>query len=290
MSNRTVSRRFFLGLMAAAPVAAARPLSALLNGSGAGGSQIPIGLELYSVRDELAKDLSGTVSAVAKMGYQCVEFFAPYYSWTDDYAKQVRKQLDALGICCYSTHNDRRSFTADGIGKAIGLNKILGTEYVVMADAGEGIKTIDGWKKVAALLNAANTTMAASGLHAGYHNHDAEWHPVEGTRPMDILAADTDDSIMLQLDVGTCVEAGADPVAWIHQNPGRIQAMHLKDWSPQNGYKVLFGEGVAPWKQIFAAGESVGGVKYYLIEQEGSRYPELETAQRCLEAYRKMRA
>lgn len=276
--------------MAAAPVAAARPLSALLNGSGAGGSQIPIGLELYSVRDELAKDLSGTVSAVAKMGYQCVEFFAPYYSWTDDYAKQVRKQLDALGICCYSTHNDRRSFTADGIGKAIGLNKILGTEYVVMADAGEGIKTIDGWKKVAALLNAANTTMAASGLHAGYHNHDAEWHPVEGTRPMDILAADTDDSIMLQLDVGTCVEAGADPVAWIHQNPGRIQAMHLKDWSPQNGYKVLFGEGVAPWKQIFAAGESVGGVKYYLIEQEGSRYPELETAQRCLEAYRKMRA
>jgi hypothetical protein len=66
--------------------------------------------------------------------------------------------------------------------------------------------------------------------------------------------------------------------------------MHLKDWSKENGYKVLFGEGVAPWKQLFAAGESVGGVEYYLIEQEGSRYPELETAERCLAAYRKLRA
>ena len=276
--------------MAAAPVAAARPLSALLSGSGANGTRIPIGLELYSVRDELAKDLTGTVNAVAKMGYQCVEFYAPYYSWTNDYAKQVRKQLDDLGVRCYSTHNDRRSFAPEGIGKAIELNHILGTKYVVMAHPGEEIKTIDGWKQVAALLNSANTTMAASGLHAGYHNHDAEWHPVEGTRPMDILSADTDGSIMLQFDVGTCVEAGADPVAWINQNPGRIRSMHLKDWSPRDGYKVLFGEGVAPWKQIFAAGESVGGVEYYLIEQEGSRYPEIETAQRCLDAYRKMRA
>lgn len=275
--------------MAAASVTAG-PVSRLLAAPGANGKQIPIGLELYSVRDELAKDLTGTVNAVAKMGYQCVEFFAPYYSWTEDYAKQVRKQLDALGVRCYSTHNDRHSFTPDGIGKAIELNKTLGTEYVVMAHPGEEIKTIDGWKQVAALLNAANTTLAASGLHAGYHNHDAEWHPVEGTRPMDILAADTDDSIMLQFDVGTCVAAGADPVAWINQNPGRIRSMHLKDWSPQNGYEVLFGEGVAPWKQIFAAGESVGEVEYYLIEQEGSRYPELETAQRCLDAYRKMRA
>ncbi len=276
--------------MAAAPIAAARPLSNAISALGAENSQIPIGLELYSVRDELHKDLPGTVAAVAKMGYQCVEFFAPYYSWTPDYAKQVRKQLDDLGIRCYSTHNDRRAFTPAGIGKATDLNHILGTKYVVMAHPGAEIKTADGWKQVAEALNTANTTLAASELHAGYHNHDAEWHPIDGQRPMDILAANTDKSIMLQFDVGTCVAAGADPVAWIKQNPGRIHSMHLKDWSSQDGYKVLFGEGAAPWKEIFAAGESEGGVEYYLIEQEGSRYPELETAQRCLETYRRMRA
>jgi sugar phosphate isomerase/epimerase len=293
MSKYPLSRRSFLGLVAAVPVAAAQPLSRAISGSLSAfppdSKQVPIGLELYSVREELAKDLTGTVAAVAKIGYQCVEFYAPYYSWTPDYAKQVRKQLDDLGVRCYSTHNDLRSFKPAGIGNAIDLNHILGTKYVVLAHPGN-VSGVDGWKAVAGLLNQANTALAAEGLHAGYHNHDTEWRPVDGERPMDLLAAGTDKSIMLQFDVGTCLEAGADPVAWINQNPGRIRSMHLKDWSKENGYKVLFGEGVAPWKQLFAAGESVGGVEYYLIEQEGSRYPELETAERCLAAYRKLRA
>jgi sugar phosphate isomerase/epimerase len=270
------SRRGFLGAVSTAPLLAAS------------GKRVPIGLELYSVRDELKKDAMGTLEAVGKMGYECVEFFAPYYEWTPEYAKQVRKQLDDLKLRCYSTHNGPQSFTPDGIGKAIDLNKILGTRYIVLASAGN-ISTIDGWKKVADNLNQANHTMSSHGLHAGYHNHDLEWKPIDGQRPMDILAKNTDKSIMLQLDVGTCVEAGADPVAWVNSNPGRIKSMHLKDWSPQKGYRVLFGEGVVPWKKLFAAAESKGGVEYYLIEQEGSDYSELETADRCLVAYRNMR-
>ena len=270
--------------MAAAPAAAR---AAFPPSPAATGKSIPIGLELYSVRDDLAKDLTGTVQAVAKMGYQCVEFFSPYYEWTADYARQVRKQLDTLGVRCYSTHNDSQSFTPDGIGKAMELNGILGAKYIVMAYPGE-VTSIDGWRRVAETLNRANSTLAGHGLHAGYHNHDAEWKPVDGQKPIEILAANTDKSIMLQLDVGTCLEAGSDPVAWIKSNPGRIRSLHLKEWSPQKGYRVLLGEGIAPWKQIFAAAESTGGAEYYLIEQEGSDYPELETAERCLAAYRKL--
>ena len=250
---------------------------------------IPIGLEMYSVRNELKKDLTATVQGVAKMGYQCVEFFAPYYAWTRDYAKQVRKQLDDLGMRSYSTHNGAPSFTPDGLGKAIELNQILGTRYIVMAHPGT-VEGIDGWKRVADLLNTANATMQKQGLHAGYHNHDLEWKPVDGQKPLQLLAAGTDKSIMLQLDVGTCLETGNDPVAWIDAHPGRIHSLHLKDWSPEKGYRVLFGEGVADWPKIFAAAESKGGVEYYLIEQEGSAYPEMETAERCLAAYRKLRA
>jgi sugar phosphate isomerase/epimerase len=95
---------------------------------------------------------------------------------------------------------------------------------------------------------------------------------------------------MLQLDVGTCLEAGGDPAAWIRSNPGRIRSLHLKDWSPDpaKGYTVLFGEGTADWNGILAAAESTGGVEYYLIEQEGSRFSELETVERCLQAFRTM--
>ncbi len=228
--------------------------------------------------------------AVAQMGYQCVEFYAPYFEWSDAQAKQMRKVLDELGIRCYSTHNGLDNFSAEKIGRARDLNQMLGTKYMVLAWS-DPKTDMDGWKSLAEKLNSAAETLQPSGLKVGYHNHDAEWKAVGGKRPMDILAANTNPSVMLQLDVGTCLEAGADPVAWIRANPGRIRSIHCKDWSPAPdlGYKVLFGEGKADWKGIFQAAESVGGVEFYLIEQEGSRYPELDTARRCLESYRAMR-
>jgi sugar phosphate isomerase/epimerase len=277
-TQANLSRRSFVAAVTATPIAL----------MAAARKNIPVGLELYSVRDDLKKDLMGTVGRVAKMGYQCVEFFSPYYDWSIDHAKEVRQKMDDLGIRCYSTHNGPTSFTPDGIHKAIELNKALGAHYVVLAHPGK-VDGIDGWKKVADTLNSANETLKGEGLHAGYHNHDLEWKPVDGKKPLELLAANTDKGVMLQLDVGTCLETGNDPVAWIRKNPGRIRSLHLKDWSPDKGYRVLLGEGAAPWTKIFAAAEGVGGVEYYLVEQEGSDYSEIETAERCLAAYRKLR-
>jgi sugar phosphate isomerase/epimerase len=242
------------------------------------------------VRDELKRDPEGTVRAVAQMGYQCVEFYAPYFEWGEGQTKQMRKLLDDLGIRCYSTHNDEKYFSAENISRARDLNLILGTKYMVQAYS-DPKPSLDAWKAVADNLNSAAATLEPSVLKPGYHNHDAEWKPIDGVRPMEVLAKNTKPTIMLQLDVGTCIEAGSDPAAWIRANPGRIHSLHLKDWSsdPAKGYKALFGEGDARWKDIFAAAESVGGVEYYLIEQEGSRYGELETARRCLQTYRNMR-
>jgi len=282
MSAMSLTRRSFLALSAALPWALK---------SSASPSGPPVGLELYSVREELKKDPEGTVRAVAKMGYQCVEFYAPYFEWSEAQAKQMRKLLDDLGIRCYSTHNDENFFSVENITRARDLNLILGTQYMVQAYS-DPKPTLDAWKAVADNLNAAAATLEPSGLKPGYHNHDAEWKPINGVRPMEILAKNTKPSIMLQLDVGTCIEGGSDPAAWIRANPGRIHSLHLKDWSsdPTKGYKVLFGEGDAKWEDIFAAAESAGGVEYYLIEQEGSRFSELETASRCLKTYRSMRA
>jgi sugar phosphate isomerase/epimerase len=257
----------------------------------------PIGLELYSVRTELARDLPNTLRAVAKMGYEVVEFYAPYSGWTMPYAKDVRTQMDDLGLRCYSTHNHIESFTpGDTMARAIELNQILGVRILVLASAPGSAKGLEGWKKLCDQLTTAADQLKPHGLSAGFHNHQTEWAKLDGElRVMDVIAANTPKEFVLQFDVGTCMEAGADPIAWIKANPGRIKIAHLKDWAPgsradEKGYRVLFGEGVSPWKEITAALEAGGGVEFYLLEQEGSRFSEFETAQRCLESWKAFRA
>ena len=252
--------------------------------------KVPIGIELYSVRGELKKDLMATVTAVAKMGYQVVEFYSPYYDWTVDYAKEVRKLMDGVGVKCLSTHNSVKATTPEELPKAIELNQIIGSKAIVVASPGK-VVDVDGWKALAGQLAAAADKLRPLGMSTGFHNHQLEWKPVDGQRPMDILASGTPKDVVLQLDAGTCVEAGADPVAWIKANPGRIKSIHLKDWAAgARGYAVAFGEGDVPWKGIFAAAESTGGIEFYLIEQEvAGADGELAMAQRCLENYKKMR-
>jgi len=273
----SITRRGFIG----ASVASAVTLASAQKKS------IPVGLEMYSVRKALMTDLMGTVRKVAEIGYQDMEFYAPYYQWSTDQAKEVRKLLDDTGTRCLSTHNALTNYKPENIQKAIELNKILGTRFMVIASAGRA-QTLDDWKKIAEQMTAGADLLRPAGLRGGYHNHQAEFTPLEGKRPIEVITANTPKDFMMQFDVGTCVEMGSDPVAWINANPGRINSLHLKDWNKEIGYKTLFGEGAAPWKPIFAAAEKVGGVEFYLIEQEGSRFDEFETAEKCLANYRAM--
>lgn len=281
-SETSISRRSFLAMAAAAPLVSAAPQR----------KTIPLGLELYSVRDELAKDLNGTVTAVAKMGYEVVEFFSPYFSWSLDQAKDVRKLLDDLGIRCSSTHNGGNAFTGDGIAKAIDLNSTIGSKFIVMASPPRLAPGLDGYRKLGDTITQAVEKFRAAGLRGGYHNHHTEFKPVDGKRPIEVIAANTPKDFMLQFDVGTCVEVGQDPVAWINANPGRINSLHCKDWAAGEGkgYQVLFGDGDVPWKEVFRAADSKGGLEFLLIEQEGSRMSPFETVERCLGALKKMRA
>jgi sugar phosphate isomerase/epimerase len=220
MITTTFSRRSFLSLSASASIALALPAAAK--------KRLPIGIELYAVRDELQKDLMGTVRKVAQLGYEVVEFYSPYTQWTTDYAKDVRKLLDELKIKCLSTHNSANVFTPENLPKAIELNQIIGSKTLVMASAGRVEGGIDGWKGVAAKLTMASEKLKPLGMRAGFHNHKIEFVPLEGKRPIEVLAANTPKDVTLQFDVGTAVEAGADCVAWIKANPGRIRSLHLK--------------------------------------------------------------
>src|SRR6266478_9558459 len=125
MAFSSLSRRSFLAASAMLPWALRARASA----------SIPVGLELYSVREALRRDPAGTVRAVAQLGYECVEFYAPYFDWSESETKHMRKLLDDLGIRCYSTHNDEEYFNAEKIHRARDMNLILGCKYMVMASS-----------------------------------------------------------------------------------------------------------------------------------------------------------
>ena len=193
----SVSRRNFIALSALATGAAlgcgwgstlraAEPAAKPLTKK-----KIPLGIELYAVRGEMTKDMPATLKAVAKMGYECVEFYSPYFGWTFPFAKDVRAQLDDLGLRCYSTHNGIASLTpGETMGRAIELNQILGARHIVLASAPAWAKAPGGWQKLCAQLTTATEQLKTHGLSAGFHNHKTEWAPVAeaGPRIMDVIA------------------------------------------------------------------------------------------------------
>jgi sugar phosphate isomerase/epimerase len=285
MKTHCLSRRSFLAALGTAPLVPAA-LAAELRAR----KKIPIGIQMYSVRDDEKRDLMGTLKGLREMGYECVEFWAPYFDWTTERAKEVRKQLDDLGLRCYSNHTGVKHFADEHLPHVIELNHILGSRYVVMAHAGPQAN-LDGWRRTADVLATTAPKLRQANLGCGYHNWDVDFRPVQGTRPIDILTKNTPKEVAFQLDVATCLAAGADPLSFIRANAGRIKTYHLKDWSsdPQKKYRVLLGEGIGPWKQLLEAAETVGGVEHYLIEQEGSRFSQMETAKRCLENFKSIR-
>src|SRR5688500_2880459 len=170
MNKRAPSRRTVLSLSAGAlatfTLAPRRPAAAPKN--------VPIGLEMYSLKDHERQDMLGTLKAVKEMGYDGVEFWAPYLEWSREQIRDLRLVPDDLGLRCFSTHNRNHYFSGDRLDRAIDYNLMLGSRYVVMAHPGP-VDGADGWKAVAELLTTAHGRFRKAGLRGGYHNHGMEW-------------------------------------------------------------------------------------------------------------------
>ena len=252
-------------------------------------STTPVGLQMFSLRAEEQQDRLATLTAVAAMGYTGVEFYAPYAEWTLSYARTVRAHLDSLGLRCFSTHTSRRHFAPEHLPRIAELNQILGSRYVVMAYSEETTGGRDAWAKLAGELTAAHETLKGLGLRASFHNWPIEFETRDGLRGIDLLMAGTPADFGFQIDTGGVFTHRVDLVAFLEKYPGRVRSYHLKDWAADRN-RLILGEGTVGWRSIFAAAERVGGVEYYLIEQEGSRLTPMETARLSIERYRQLRA
>jgi sugar phosphate isomerase/epimerase len=274
----SLNRRDFLASSAMA--AAGITLGAMLPQSSlAAAKKIPLGLQLYSVRNEAKPDLAGVLKAVGKMGYQGVEF-AGYY---DHSAKDVRKMLDDAGLVCCGTHTPYDSVQPDKLKATIEFNQTIGNKYLIIPWM-QG-KTKQEWLAKAAEFNGLADKVKADGMYVGYHAHAHDFTKFDDQTAWDIFFGNTKAEVIMQLDTSNCAEGGADPVAVLKQYPGRARTIHLK--AHGGGKEAVHGEDKVAWKDVFAFCEGPGRTEWYIVEHESSAKP-MDAVQRCIEALRKM--
>jgi sugar phosphate isomerase/epimerase len=247
-------------------------------------ARIPIALQLYSVRGDCANDLPGTLEAVAEMGYEGVDF-AGYY---DRSAEELREMLDDLGLKVAGTHIRLDTLLGDELERTVEFEGTLGNKFLIVPGLPEERRNSrQAWLATAELFNDIAERLKPHGMKTGYHNHHIEFAPMDGEMPWDTFASNTNDDVVLQIDLGNALHGGADPVPFIEKYPGRSGTVHLKEYSATND-KALIGEGDVRWDDVFRLCESIGGTEWYIVEQESYAYPPLECVERCLEALKEM--
>jgi sugar phosphate isomerase/epimerase len=247
--------------------------------------RIPIALQLYSVREDCAKDFRGTIEAVAQMGYEGVEF-AGYY---DHSAQDLKKLLDDNGLVCAGTHTAINTIQGDHLRRSIEFNATLGNPFLVVPWIGAEYRdSKDNFKRLADELSSAAAIASEQNAYIGYHNHDFEFRALEdGTVPMSYIFQNTPDNVILQLDTGNALHGGLSAEPLIEEFPGRSKTIHLKEYSATNP-NALIGEGDVNWMNVFEKCEGVGGTQFYIVEVEQYPLAPLECARKSLEAVKTM--
>lgn len=245
---------------------------------------IPIGLQLWSVRDDCGRDLPGTLKAVADMGYQGVEF-AGYHGRS---AAELRNILDDLGLKAAGTHLGLAQLLGDELERTIEFNKELGSKYAIIAmgDA-EQIGTRAALLNFSRTLNEIADKLKGRGIRTGYHNHWHEFDLVDGETAWDAIASNTQPDVVMQLDLGNAMRGGANPTETLAKWVDRAFSVHLKEHSTTKD-EPLVGEGDVPWQEVFRICETAGKTEWYVVEQEAYPVPPLQAAEQCLKHLRAM--
>jgi len=245
--------------------------------------KIPIGLQLYSVRGECEKDLPGVLEAVGKMGYKGVEF-AGYYGRKAD---ELRKLLDKNGLVCCGTHTGLNTLTGDAWKGTVEFNKTIGNKYLIVPGLpGKNVASKQAIIDTAKLFTDLTAKGKEVGMYVGYHAHGGDFKKFDGETEWDLLFGNAGPAVVMQMDIGNCIDGGGDPYAILKKFPGRSRTIHLKEHGGKRG--AVIGEGDVKWDEIFRLCETTGATEWYIVEQESYDGPPLDCCKRCLEGLRKL--
>jgi len=269
--------------------------SALVLGSAVAASQIPLninaatvpkkvkmplGFQVWTLRDQLVKDFPGTLKMMAGLGYKSLEMCSPPGYESSGFgplmklkAKEMKQIINDAGLICESTHYGMGEFR-DHLGERIefalesGQKQMILSSFSLPKDA-----NLDGWMKAADELNALGAKAKSAGIQMGFHNHNMEFAKIGDTLIYDALMNRFDpDLIKMQFQVAV-IELGYKASDYFTRYPGRFISVHLADWSPDQKKAVPVGQGIVDWKELFACAKT-GGVKNIFVEMDPSTFRE----------------
>lgn len=249
-----------------------------------------IGLQLWSVKDEIKQDFEGTLTKIAGLGFQGVEFAGEFGPYKDD-AAGLKAFMDKTHLQCAGAHMHFDALAADKFDATTAFYRTLGCTSLVISMDKRGASTEQS-AQMSKELTALSGKLAAKGMTIGYHNHAQEMRGAVGSTPWDVIARGTPRATVMQQDVGWTTFAGKDPVAYVKTYPGRTRTTHFKaklaEGAPAAGGVPIIGQDKTDWVALTRAVRQVGGTDWIIIEQE--EYPsgmgQLETVAASMKGLR----
>ncbi len=272
--NTILSRRNFVKTTVVA--AAALGLKPSLWAASAANPRISV--QLYSVRDDCAKDFDAALAQIAKMGFAGVEF-AGYHKYAGK-AKELRAKLDELNLIAAGTHIGTGSFRGDELQRTIEFHHILGCKFLMVPGDGDFTKP-EKSKELAETFNKTAAALKPHGMYCGYHNHTGEFKKEGDKTYWDLFAERTSKDVVLQQDCGWSATAGLNPAELVRRYPGRTKITHFKPMvvKDEAGKKAILGQDSVDWVSVLKACREVGGTEWVTVEQE--IYPDGKSPMEC---------
>lgn len=239
---------------------------------GAAPLKMPVGFQVYPVRDLIAKDFAGTLKQVAALGYRAVEMCSPsgyarsgFASLAGMKAGELRRVIESVGLRCESSHFQFREMKEE-TQERIAFASELGLKQMIVASLGlRKDATLAEWTQAAAEMNRIGEQTQKAGLQLGFHNHDGEFKQLDGVLIFDALMKALDPQLVKMQFQVSVISLGFAAPPLFEKYPGRFVSLHLMDWSPSEKRTVPVGQGIIDWKALFAAATK-GGVKNYFVE------------------------
>ncbi len=268
-----VNRRKFISTGIAGLAGASLLVPQLLRGESAKGME-KIGFQSWVVKDDLAKDLSGTLKKMGALGYNSLEMCSPpgyakygFGALQHLSASELKRTIHGAGFSCISCHYGFSELKDHGqeridFAKELGLTQMVISSYGLPKEA-----TLDNWKKAADDSNKLGELTQKAGLQLAFHNHNTEFEKLDGQLIYDVLLNRLDPALVkMQFQVWV-ISIGIKAADYFTKYPGRFISAHLYDWSGKGEEMAALGKGVVDWKEFFAAAK-VGGVRNYFAEMD----------------------